>query len=253
VERLFRKDDSTMRLALAALAALSLASPAFAQAPAQRSATISIMGTGEAELKPDFATMVVLVETEGDTVPKVVAANKTSSDTAIARIEALGVRKDDVRTLNFQVFETPARTDKNGNEIKVPKFTAQHRLRVKVTDLEGVGRIAGEILSGSNMLFQSVSFGLNRQEEGGDAARRAAVKDARRQAELYADAAGVALGKLMEIRDGSAQPYAAEYADASRMRAMAPKAAPMEAPIVPPATLRFTSNVQMVWEIAERP
>jgi len=243
-----------MRLPLLAALSLCLAAPALAQTPAPtpRQPTISVTGTGEAELKPDFATIVVMVETEGDAVPKVVAANKKSSDEAIARIEALGVKKDDVRTQNFQVFETPIRTDKNGNEIKVPKFTAQHRLRIKISNLDEVGRIAGEILSGSNMLFQSVSFGLNRQEEGGDAARRAAVKDARRQAELYAEAAGVTLGKLLEIRDGSAQPYAAEFNDGVRMRAMA-KAAPAEAPIVPPATLRYLSNVQMVWEVAERP
>lgn len=241
-----------MRLALAFPLALSLAAPALAQAPAPRQPTISIAGTGEAELKPDFATIVVMVETEADTVPGVVAANKKSSDAAIARIEALGVKKDDVRTQNFQVFETPPRTDKNGNEIKVPKFTAQHRLRVKITDLDGVGRIAGEILSGGNMLFQSVSFGLNRQEEGGDAARRAAAKDARRQAELYAEAAGVTLGRLLEIGAGSAQPYAAEFNDGTRMRSMAGKAAP-EAPIVPPATLRYSASVQMVWEIAEKP
>ncbi|WP_262029658.1 SIMPL domain-containing protein [Microvirga sp. Mcv34] len=241
-----------MRLAVAAaLAALSLASPAFAQTPTPRQPTISVMGTGEAELKPDFATIVVMVETEGDAVPKVVAANKKSSDEAIARIEALGVKKDDVRTQNFQVFETPIRTDKNGNEIKVPKFTAQHRLRIKLTNLDEVGRIAGEILSGSNMLFQSVSFGLERQEQGGDAARRAAVKDARRQAELYADAAGVSLGKLLEIGAGSAQPYTME-ATIPMGRAMAAKTAP-EAPIVPPATLRYSANIQMVWEIAERP
>ena len=238
---------------LAFAAALGLATPVLAQqAPAPRQPTISVMGTGEAELKPDFATIVVMVETEGDTVPKVVADNKTSSDAAIARIEALGVKKDDVRTQNFQVFETPIRTDKNGAEIKVPKFTAQHRLRIKITDLDGVGRIAGEILAGRNMLFQSVSFGLNRQEEGGDAARRAAVKDARRQAELYAEAAGVGLGKLLTISDGSAQPYAAEFDNSTQMRTMA-KAAPMEAPIVPPATLRYTANIQMTWEIAERP
>lgn len=244
-----------MRLAstLVFAAALGLAAPALAQAPTPRQPTISVNGTGEAELKPDFATIVVMVETEGDTVPKVVADNKTSSDQAIARIEALGVKKDDVRTLNFQVFETPIRTDKNGNEIKVPKFTAQHRLRIKITDLDGVGRIAGEILSGSNMLFQSVSFGLNRQEEGGDAARRAAVKDARRQAELYAEAAGVGLGKLLTISDGSAQPYAAEVQNDMRLMRAKGAPAPMEAPIVPPATLRYTANIQMVWEIAERP
>jgi uncharacterized protein YggE len=242
-------------LSAAALALLLLTSAAGAQDMQRgaRPATISVSGTGEAELKPDFATIVVMVETEGDAVPKVVAANKTSSDEAVARIEALGVKKDDVRTQAFQVFETPIRTDKNGNEIKAPKFTAQHRMRIKIADLDGVGRIAGEILSGSNMLFQSVSFGLNKQDEGGDEARRAAVKDARRQAELYAQAAGVTLGRLMEIRDGSAQPYAAEFNDGLRMRAMAAKAAPIEAPIVPPSTLRYTSNVQMVWEIAEKP
>ncbi|WP_091132628.1 SIMPL domain-containing protein [Microvirga guangxiensis] len=242
----------TMRLITALALGLAFASPALAQNPAPRQPTISVMGTGEAELKPDFATITVMVETEGDTVPKVVADNKTSSDAAIARIEALGVKKDDIRTQNFQVFETPIRMDKDGKEIKVPKFTARHRLQIKITDLDGVGRIAGEILSGSNMLFQSVSFGLNRQEEGSDAARRAAVQDARRQAELYAEAAGVSLGRLLEIGAGSAQPYANEFNDNVRMRAVA-KAAPLEAPIVPPATIRYTASVQLVWELEQKP
>ena len=51
------------------------------------------------------------------------------------------------------------------------------------------------------MTFQAVTFGLDRQEEGGDKAREAAVRDARRQAEVYAAAAGVALGRLLEIRE----------------------------------------------------
>jgi uncharacterized protein len=239
-----------MRSILAATsAALLLASPVLAEEP--RRATISISGTGEAELKPDFATLVVLVQTEGDAVPKVVAANKTASDDALARIQALGVKKDDIRTQNFQVFLTPQRTDKSGNEIKAPKFTAAHRLRIKIADLDNVGRIAGEVLSGSSMLFETVSFGLNRQEEGGDEARRAAVRDARRQAEIYAGAAGVALGRLLEIRDGSVQPYAAEFRGEMAMRAK-PSAA-LEAPIVPPATLRYTASVSLVWEIADKP
>ena len=85
-----------MRLPLLAALSLCLAAPALAQTPAPtpRQPTISVTGTGEAELKPDFATIVVMVETEGDAVPKVVAANKKSSDEAIARIEALGVKTD---------------------------------------------------------------------------------------------------------------------------------------------------------------
>ena len=88
----------------------------------------------------------------------------------------------------------------------------------------------------------------NRQEEGSDEARRAAVKDARRQAEVYAGAAGVALGRLLEIREGSAGPYFANALVEGSMRAK--PAAPLEAPIVPPATLRYTATVNLVWEIA---
>lgn len=235
-----------MRLNLAAaLAILALASPAVAQQ--SRPGTITISGSGAVELKPDFATIVVLVQTEADTVPKVVAANKAASDEALGRLQALGIKKDDVSTRSFQVALTPPRVDKAGNETKVPRFTAMHRLQIKIADVESVGRVAGEVLSGSTMLFQSVSFGLNRQDEGGDEARRAAVQDARRQASVFAAAAGVTLGRLLEIRDGSARGDS-DVSPALAMRAKAADSA--EAPIVPPASVRYMADVTMVWEIA---
>jgi uncharacterized protein YggE len=101
------------------------------------------------------------------------------------------------------------------------------------------------------MTFQSVSFGLDRQEEGSDLAREAAVRDAKRQAEVYASAAGVSLGRLMEIRDGSAQPF--EPRPEMRMQMAMSKGGAESVPIVPPATIRYTSSVQMVWEMAPRP
>lgn len=240
---------------LAALAALSIASPAVAQVSSEahpRPATISVSGTGEAELKPDFARLYVAVETQADTVAKAVDANRSSSDDVLARIQALGIKKEDIRTENFQVFQTPPQADKLGNEVKVPKFTANHRLRITTRDLAGVGRLAGEILASSNMLFQSVSFGLDRQEEGGDEARRTAVKDARRQAELYAEATGVTLGRILEIRDGTAQPFEPPIERGMRYK-MAAAAPAEDIPIVPPATLRYTASIQIVWEIAPKP
>ena len=43
-------------------------------------------------------------------------------------------------------------------------------------------------------------------------ARRAAVKNARRQAEVYADAAGVQLGEILEITEGTAGGLGSEAA-----------------------------------------
>jgi uncharacterized protein YggE len=241
---------------LAALGGLALASPALTCASlaqngaALRPATISVMGTGEAELKPNFARVFVTVATQADTVAQAASANRTATERVLGRIEGLGIKKEDIQTSNFQVFQTPQQIGPDGKETKVPRFSANHQLRITTRDLDGVGRLAGEILASGDMTFQSVTFGLDRQEEGGDKAREAAVRDARRQAEVYAAAAGVSLGRLMEIRDGSAQPF--EPQPEMRMQMALAKGAE-SAPIVPPATIRYTASVQLVWEIAPRP
>ncbi|MGO4706457.1 SIMPL domain-containing protein [Microvirga sp. 2MCAF38] len=246
-----------MRMAMAAtLAALTLTSPALTSPALSQNdrtppATISVMGSGEAELKPNFARLNVAVSTQADTVAQAAEANRAASEKVLARLQAIGVKKDDIRTLNFQVFQSSPRIGPDGKEIKTPKFSANHELRITTRDLEGVGKLAGEILASGDMLFESVSFGLDRQEEGEDQARQAAVRDARRQAEVFATAAGVGIGRLLEIRDGSAQPYGGPQAD-MRMSLSAGKAGSEAIPIVPPATLRYNANVQLVWEIAPK-
>ncbi|MBD2747499.1 SIMPL domain-containing protein [Microvirga sp. BT688] len=239
-----------MRSALAALVCLSLASPVLAQAPSPRQPTISVMGTGEAELKPDFARIHVTVATQAETVAQASTANNTATERVLARIQGLGIKREDIRTANFQVFQTPQQVGPDGKEVKTPKFSAHHQLRITTRDLEGVGRLAGEILASGDMTFQAVSFGLDRQEQGADQAREAAVRDAKRQAEIYAAAAGVSLGRLLEIRDGSAQPFEPQP-DMRMSMAMAKGAESV--PIVPPATIRYTANVQLVWEMAGQP
>ena len=240
-----------MRLAVAAaLVALSIASPALAQTPTPRHTQSRVMGTGEAELKPDFARIHVTVATQAETVAQATSANNTATERVLARIQSLGIKKEDIRTANFQVFQTPQQVVPDGKEVKTPKFSANHQLRITTRDLDGVGRLAGEILASGDMTFQSVTFGLDKQEEGGDKAREAAVRDAKRQAEVYAAAAGVSLGRLLEIRDGSAQPFEPQP-DMRMSMAMAKGAESV--PIVPPATIRYTANVQLVWEMAQKP
>jgi hypothetical protein len=205
------------------------------------------MGTGEAELKPDFARILVAVETQADTVAQAASSNNAASERVLERIQSLGIKKDDVQTMNFQVFRNP---DVEKPARPTPKFTATHQLQITTRDLPGLGKLAGEILASGDMTFQAVSFGLDRQDAGADKAREAAVADARRQAEVYAKAAGVKLGRLVEIRDGSAQPYQPQ--PEMRMRMAMAKGAD-EVPIVPPATIRYNAGVQMVWEMAAQP
>jgi uncharacterized protein YggE len=233
------------RLPAAALAAC-LALPASAQEAAPRPATVSVTGAAEMQLKPDFADLFATIGTTGETVGQATDANRAATERVLARLQAVGVKREDVRTLNLQVVQTPPRTDREGREIRAPRFTANHALRITTRDLEGVGRLAGEILSVGDLTFGSLAWGLDRRDEGLDEARRGAVRNARRQAETYAGAAGVKLGRLLEIRDGDAPSFRADGEIAHARMASAPGAG---LAVVPPAFVRTSASVQMVWEI----
>ncbi|HEX2552213.1 MAG TPA: SIMPL domain-containing protein [Microvirga sp.] len=233
-------------LPASALAALLLALPASAQVATPRPATVSVTGAAEVQLKPDFAHLYATVGTTGDTVGQITDANRAATERVLARLQAIGVKREDIRTLNLQVVQTPPRVDREGREIRAPRFTANHTLRVTTRDLDGVGRLVGEILSVGDLTFQSLAWGLDRDDEGLDEARRAAVRNARRQAETYAGAAGVTLGRLMEIRDGDTPSFRGESDMVQARMASAPSPG---LAVVPPASVRATASVQMVWEI----
>lgn len=236
------------RMPAAALLALLIA-PAFAQPAPPRVPTVSVVGTGEVEMKPDLARILASVVTQADTAAQAGDFNKQASDRVLARLQALGVRREDIRTVSVQVAPTPPRVKPDGSEAKGPRFTATQQLQVTTRDIDGVGRLAGEILGSGDMTLQAVAFGRDDDREAEDAARREAVKDARRQAEVLSQAAGVALGRLLEIRNASAQPVAFE--DRGLFKG-ALRQAP-ELSVVPPATIRTSATVEMMWELAPGP
>ena len=82
---------------------------------------------------------------------------------------------------------------------------------------------------------RTIRYGIKDEERAIDDARRAAVKNARRQAEVYADAAGVKLAEILEIFDGVAQNLGSE----ASLRAATPNVQ-----VSPPATIPFRAGDQ---------
>lgn len=238
-----------MRPALLLIAAialpLSVAGPAAAQT---QPALISVTGEGEIERAPDYARIDVSVSSAADTVGEAVEANNAATERALAHFTARGIAREDVQTVQFQVYETPERRNPDGSLIDDPAFTAMHQLRVVTRDVDGVGALAGEILALETMTFQSISWGLDRSEEAQDEARRRAVADARRQAGILSEAAGVTLGPIARISDADMSPGPRAEMDAMPMMRMS--AAASAVPIVPPASVRYGASVRIDWEIA---
>ncbi|GGK33764.1 SIMPL domain-containing protein [Salinarimonas ramus] len=248
---MFRAAPPLAGLALALSLAVATPLPASAQETsggvAAQAGRIVVTGIGEVERAPDFARVFVAVTNRGDSVAEVVKANRLATEEALATIEARGIAREDVSTSNFQVYETPEEYDRNGNPRTVPPYTATHQLEIVLRDVDTVGAFAGEILALEAMTFQSIGWGLERSEEAQEEAMRLAVADARRQAEVLAQAAGVALGAIRQIGNGDVGGGPMPEMDRVMMRASAAPAVP----IVPPAQLTFTARIGMEWSIGE--
>jgi uncharacterized protein YggE len=124
------------------------------------------------------------------------------------------------------------------------EYRAVTTFAVKVNKLDALNEAVSSIAATGLFEIRNIRYGINNEERAIDDARRAAVKNARRQAEVYADAAGVKLGEILEIFDGMAQNLGSEAA----LRAATPNVQ-----LSPPETIPFRAAVNIKWRIVSAP
>ncbi len=177
---------------------------AAAEAPVPR---ISVVGEGLATLAPDMAVMTLTVTRQSKTAREALDSNSAAMAEVIASMRSEGVAERDLQTSRFSIapdYVYPKhRSDENPQAPRIVGYTVRNSLTVRVRDLQQVGVL----------LDHSVTLGVN---EGGNiqftnddpaealsAARTAAVKDAHAKAVTLAQAAGVALGDILELSETS--------------------------------------------------
>lgn len=182
-------------MALGAVAA----GPALAQ---EDEGHITVTGNGSAEAVPDMASVSLGVVTEAATAAEAMAANSAALAEVMATLTGAGIEARDIQSSGLNL--SPAYEDnyQGGSEgPKVRGFIAQNMVTVRVRALDSLGGVLDAAVGqGANNLY-GLTFGLQEPEPKLDEARRDAVADARRKAELYATAAGVTLGEVVSISE----------------------------------------------------
>ncbi|HWK63531.1 MAG TPA: SIMPL domain-containing protein [Rhizobiaceae bacterium] len=209
----------TMKYSALALAA-AMAFPAIAGAaePTQ-TPRIVVTGEGEASVAPDMALLSLAVMREAPTAREALEANNNAMAAVIAAMKAAGIEERDLQTAGVQIMPRYDYTNRpdGTQEAKLAAYQVTNTLSVRVRDLAKTGEI----------LDKSVSLGVN---QGGGItftndnpatvitdARKKAVADALAKARTLTEAAGVELGRIIEISEGShAQPPMPYMAKAMR-------------------------------------
>ncbi len=230
-----------LTLAFAATAMMAVPFAAVAdEAPRPR---ITVTGEGEAAAAPDMAVLSLVVLQEKPTAREALTANNEAMAKVLDAMKKAGIADRDLQTSGFSIdprYVYPENKD-NTQPPQAPKivgYAVSNSLTVRVRDLKKVGEI----------LDQSVTLGVN---QGGnlfftndkpeailEEARKKAVTNAVAKAKTLTEAAGVSLGKVIEISEQSFNPRPMPMRE-SKMMAAAP------ADSVPVAAGENTYNVNV--------
>lgn len=188
----------------AALIALAMAPlAAIAQSAAPAPATVTVTGEGKIEVAPDMATLTMGVTSRGESAAEALTANSADMAKILAALTEAGVATRDVQTSSINL--NPVWDSEGyGKASAITGYEVSNQVTVSIRDLPALGKVMdGLVAVGVNQLY-GLNFGLTEPEPQIDAARKASVADARRKAELLAEAAGLKLGAITSITEGGA-------------------------------------------------
>ncbi|SDY45028.1 SIMPL domain-containing protein [Citreimonas salinaria] len=222
-----------MRALLTAIL-LAMALPAAAQS------TLTVTGEGSRNVAPDMAVVTVGVTERAARASHAMNAASTTAEAIIQRLGAAGIAPADMQTTDLSLY--PVRENDMSGQAQFEGFEASNQLSVQVRELDSLGPVLQAVLEDGANRLSSLQFTLQDPRPVMNDARRDAVEDARAKAQLYADAAGVALGGIRSISE--------ETENGGGPRPMMAMEASRGVPVEPGST-SVTARVTMVWNLEQ--
>lgn len=208
--------QSILRAAALAPAVLALglaaAAPAHAQlaggpgpVAARPDATLlTVSADAEVRAAPDLATISTGVRTEAATAQAALADNAKRMQAVFAALKKAGIADKDVQTSNLSISPQYAYAEREPP--KLTGYQASNQVSVIVRDLGRLGAAVDAVVAAGSNQVDGVAFGLTDPDKARDQARKDAVAKARARAELYAQAAGLKVARIVSISEGAAEP-----------------------------------------------
>jgi len=180
-----------------------------AQAAERVEKLLTVTGEGMVTAVPDAAVIRLGVSSQGKTARAASDANAREMTVVLAAIKESGVADRDIQTTSLSL-QPQYEQNKTGAPHLIG-FQANNQVTVKIRDVERLPAVLDRaIASGANEM-SGIEFVVSNQAKLLDKARTDAVADAHRKAELYANAAGMKVGRVMTISEEGAVPQPRPY------------------------------------------
>ena len=212
------------------------AADAAEQAAARR---ISVTASATVTAVPDIALISTGVVSEARSAREALDANSAAMRRLIEGLKSAGIEARDIQTTSFNVEPRYEQT-RDGRSPSIIGYRVHNQVRITARDIGRLGQVLDQAVTlGANQIG-GIQFEVSKAETLKDDARRAAMANARRRAELFAQAAGVELGEVLRIEEDVQEgPRPVPFA-----RTLAAEAVPIER-----GTQALEATVSVTWAL----
>ncbi len=161
--------------------------------------TITVVGEGKVNIKPDIAQINIGIEIVGDTVQEASSQAADTMDAVLATLTSQGIDQKDIQTSGYNVWvERPYGPEgPTGDAL----YHVNNTVSVIIRDLDTVGTILdAAIEAGANSIY-GVTFNVADPSKLMSEGREKAVADARSKAEELAQLNNVTVGEVISISE----------------------------------------------------
>ncbi|MGD2047039.1 MAG: SIMPL domain-containing protein, partial [Gemmatimonadota bacterium] len=164
----------------------------------------------------DQAQVAFAMETRAETAAEAASANATAMDRVLSALRASDLPGLDLETFGYSL--QPQYSTDQQRVRTIAGYIAQNNVRATVDDVDAVGRLIDAAIGAGANRVASIAFSASDTDEARAQAMTEAVRSARAEAELMAEALGYRLGPPLEIRGGAQRPGPVPMAFATAAR-----------------------------------
>lgn len=186
------------RTLIAAMVLAATASSAFGQTTPP---TITVNGEATISVPPDLAQIDSGVTTEAKTAREASEANNKAMGVVLLALKNAGIAEKDFQTSRLSLSPQSAPGRNPNAPFQITGYRASNRVTVTIRDITKVADTIDVMVGAGANEISGISFSVSKASKLLDDARAEAITDARRKAEIYANAANISLGAPLSISE----------------------------------------------------
>lgn len=217
---------------------------------------INVSGEGEAFAVPDTAEFTFTILEEAKTAAEVQDLATKKANAIIKALVDSGVEEKDIKTTAYNIqpkYEWKATKnclrypcEKNRTQVG---FSINQSMRVKVRKLDDAGKKLEIVTSKNVSSVSGLTFTIADEDDVMAEARKQAIDEARKKAEVLADDLGVSLVRIVGFSESGNNYEPVRFMSMNKDVAFDEMSVSGASPAVPSGENRIVSNVNITYEI----